>query len=72
MRLTRKKILKTLIDNVPSTHPFVGIPYIVIPVSSTNGDETERTRLIEDLEMDSIDVYSIESESLEYLAIALI
>ena len=59
MKLTRKRILETLIDNVPSTHPFLGIPYMIITVSKTDGDETERTRLIEDLEMDSLDVYSM-------------
>lgn len=59
MRHSRRDILQALIDNVPSDHPFIGIPYLVIPVDKTVGDETESTRLIEDLEMDSIDIQSM-------------
>lgn len=59
MRHNRREILQALIDNVPPDHPFIGIPYMVIPVDKTVGDETESTRLIEDLEMDSIDIQSM-------------
>ena len=59
MKHSRREILQALIDNVPPDHPFIGIPYMVIPVDKTVGDETESTRLIEDLEMDSIDIQSM-------------
>ena len=59
MRHSRREILQALIDNVPPDHRFIGIPYLVIPVDKTVGDETESTRLIEDLEMDSIDIQSM-------------
>ena len=48
-----------MIDSVPADHPFVGIPFMAIPVDRTDGCETENTRLIEDLEMDSIDIQSM-------------
>ena len=59
MRHSRREILQALIDNVPPDHLFIGIPYMTIPMDKTVGDETESTRLIEDLEMDSIDIQSM-------------
>lgn len=59
MKHSRKEILQALVDNVPSDHPFVGIPFMAIPMDRTIGDETENTRLIEDLEMDSIDIQTM-------------
>ena len=59
MRYSRREILQALLDNIPSDHLFIGIPYMVIPMDNTVGDETESTRLIEDLEMDSIDIQSM-------------
>ena len=56
MKHTRREILQALIDSVPADHPFVGIPFMAIPVDRTDGCETESTRLIEDLEMDSLDI----------------
>ena len=59
MEYNRSQILQALIDNVPPDHPFIGIPFMAMTVDRTVGDETESTRLIEDLEMDSIDIQSM-------------
>lgn len=71
MKHTRREILQTLVDNVPASHPFVGIPFMMIPVDTTTGDETENTRLIEDLEMDSIDVHTMLWDSASQLGVEL-
>lgn len=69
-RKSRDEILRVVIGNIPGQRVLVGMP-VWATVDRTDGSETEKTRLIEDLGLDSIDVYSVITDSADDLRIPM-